>query len=83
MSSWPESIWIVRKIKSLLDNQTSSISTPIESSINSLGTSINSLGTSITGTTSSVALSDAIDILASLDNTVFLQIDPAEETEES
>lgn len=76
MSSWPESIWIIRKIKSLLDNQTSSISTPIEASIGSLGTSI-------TGTTSSVTLSDAIDMLASLDNTVFLQIDPAEEAEES
>lgn len=76
MSSWAESIWVIKKIKSLLDNQTSSISTPIE-------TSIGSLGTSIIGTTSSVTLSDAIDMLASLDNATFLQIDPAEETEES
>lgn len=76
MSSWAESIWVIKKIKSLLDNQTSSISTPIE-------TSIGSLGTSIIGTTSSVTLSDAIDMLASLDNATFLQIDPAEEVEES
>lgn len=76
MSSWAESIWIIKKIKSLLDSQTSSISTPIE-------TSIGSLGTSITGTTSSTTLSDAIDILASLDNATFLQIDPAEEENSS
>ena len=76
MSSWAESIWIIKKIKSLLDSQTSSISTPIE-------TSIGSLGTSITGTTSSTTLSDAIDILASLDNATFLQLDPAEEEDSS
>lgn len=76
MSSWAESIWIIKKIKSLLDSQTSSISTPIE-------TSIGSLGTSIIGTTSSTTLSDAIDILAPLDNATFLQIDPAEEEDSS
>ncbi len=68
MSSWAESIWIVKKIKNMLPT-----SVPSTSDI-----------ANIRGTTSTTTkLSDAIDILASLDNATFIQIDPAEEVEQS
>lgn len=68
MSSWAESIWIIKKIKNMLPT-----SVPSTADI-----------ANIHGTTSTTTkLSDAIDILASLDESIFLQIDPAESSSAS
>lgn len=85
MSNWAESIWMIRKIKSILPTitGTSSTETNLSDAIDIIK-SLESPGITITGSTSTeTTLSDAIDILASLNNATFLQINPAEETEES
>ena len=85
MSSWAQSIWVVKKIKSILPTVTGTSSTEINlSDAIDIIKSLESPGIAITGSTSTeTTLSDAIDILASLNNATFLQINPAEETEES